>query len=206
MRAVPGWAVVSAILAPIFLLGGLVLSPARQSASYSSTRDTISALAGLGATDRWIMVVAFTGMGICFTLTGIGLRPAYPAGRFALIFGGIVSMTAVFFPQPIQGASLVHGLMAGAGFIALAVWPAFAFRTEPTAPWSLRPTASILATTIMIGLMFWFATELFNRGDQIGITERFLAAAEAIWPLVVVLNARALKPALAQQLVSDEPS
>jgi hypothetical membrane protein len=201
---VPWWAVISAILAPFFLLGGLLLSTARQSASYSSTADTISALGGAGATDRWIMVVGFTGMGICFMLTGIGLRPAHPAGRVLLFFGGAVSLASAFFPQPAHGNSQIHGLVAGAGFVALAAWPAFAFRLEPTAPWSLRPAASLTATGVMIGLLFWFATELFNRGDQIGLTERFLAGAEALWPVVVVVNARQLSPAFAQ-VVSDKP-
>ncbi|GIF62476.1 hypothetical protein Ais01nite_05110 [Asanoa ishikariensis] len=200
----PGWALVSAILAPIFLLAGLVLGTARQSASYSSTRDTISALGGLGATDRWIMVIGFTGMGICFILTGIGLRPAMMAGRVVMVFGGSVSLISAFFPQPVQGTSAMHGLVAGAAFVALAVWPAFAFRTDDLAPWSLRPTASLVATGIMIGLMFWFATELFNRGDQIGLTERFLAAAECLWPVVVVFNARQLAPVVSHA-VTDEP-
>jgi len=194
VRPVPGWAVITAILAPVFLLGGLVLATARQSASYSSTRDTISALGGLAATDRWIMVVGFTGMGICFILTAIGLRPAMLAGRVVMVFGGVVTLTSAFFPQPVQGTSEMHGLVAGAGFVALAVWPAFAFRTEPLAPWSLRPTASLLAVGAMIVLLFWFAYELFNRGDQIGLTERFLAAAESLWPVVVVFNARQLNP------------
>lgn len=201
----PGWAVITAILAPFFLLGGLVLATARQSASYNSVRDTISSLGGLGASDRWIMVLGFTGMGLCFIATGIGLRPALLPGRFAMVFGGFVSLLSAFFPQPVTGASAVHGLVAGAGFVALAVWPAFAFLLEPEAPWSLRPTASLTATGVMIGLMFWFATELFNGGDQIGLTERFLAAAESLWPVVVVLNARQLNPRLAQAPVPEEP-
>ncbi|HEV7708642.1 MAG TPA: DUF998 domain-containing protein [Asanoa sp.] len=201
----PGWAVITAILAPVFLLGGLVLATARQSASYSSTRDTISSLSGFAATNRWIMVFGFIGLGFSFIATGVGLRPAELPGRVAMVFGGTVTVLSAFFPQPANGTSAVHGLVAGAGFVALAVWPAFAFRLEPDAPWSLRPTASLLATGFMIGLMFWFATELFNRGDQIGLTERFLAAAESIWPLVVVLNARQIIPPVAEVAVPEEP-
>lgn len=203
VRPVPGWAVITAILAPIFLVGGLTLATARQSASYNSVRDTISSLGGLGATDRWIMMIGFTGMGICFVLTGIGLHPSMLAGRVVMVFGGAVSLISAFFPQPAQGTSAMHGLVAGAAFVALAVWPAFAFRTEAGAPWSLRPVASLVATALMIGLLFWFATELFNRGDQIGLTERFLAGAETLWPVVVVLNARQLSPVFVE--VASEP-
>jgi hypothetical membrane protein len=201
---VPWWAVISAILATIFLLGGLVLATSRQSASYSSVRDTISYLGGVGATDRWIMVIGLLGMGFCYILVGIGLRPAYLMGRITMVFGGALSLASAFFPQPAVGNSAIHGLLAGAGFVALAIWPAFAFRMEPGTPWSLRPTASLAATGVMIALLFWFATELFNRGDQIGLTERFLAAAESLWPVVVVLNARQLSPAFAE-IAPDKP-
>ncbi|MEV4621474.1 DUF998 domain-containing protein [Asanoa sp. NPDC049573] len=201
----PGWAVITAILAPVFLLGGLVLATARQSASYSSTRDTISSLSGFGATNRWIMVLGFIGLGLSFVGTGIGLRPAETPGRVAMVFGGSVTVLSALFPQPANGTSAMHGLVAGAGFVALAVWPAFAFRLDAGAPWSLRPTASLLATGFMIGLLFWFAAELFNRGDRIGLTERFLACAESIWPLVVVLNARQPAPPVADVVVPEEP-
>ncbi|HTF12809.1 MAG TPA: DUF998 domain-containing protein [Asanoa sp.] len=205
MRPVPGWAVITAILAPVFLLGGLVLATARQSASYSSSRDTISSLSGFGASNRWIMVAGFIGLGTCFVVTGIGLRPAMTPGRFAMVFGGVVTVLSAFFPQPANGTSALHGLVAGAGFVALAVWPAFGFRLEPDAPWSLRPAASLAATGFMIVLLFWFAAELFNRGDQIGLTERFLAAAESIWPLVVVLNARQLSSPIGEAAVPEKP-
>ncbi|MEV0717918.1 DUF998 domain-containing protein [Asanoa sp. NPDC050611] len=118
--------------------------------------------------------------------------------------GGTLSLASAFFPQPAVGNSAIHGLLAGAGFVALAIWPAFAFRTEPETPWSLRPTASLAATGVMVVLLFWFATELFNRGDQIGLTERFLAAAESLWPVIVVINARQLRPAFAE-IATDKP-
>jgi len=202
MRPVPGWAVISAILAPIFLLGGLVLARARQPASYNSTRDTISAMAGLGAPDRWIMGLGLAGLGLCYIATGLGLRPAAVPGRVVMVFGGVVSLLASFFPQPHQGTSEMHGIVAGAGFIALAVWPVFAFRPERTAPWPLRLTASLVATLVMIGLLFWFAAELFSGGGRVGLTERFLAGAEAVWPVVVVFGARQVGPAL-QGAVSE---
>jgi hypothetical membrane protein len=196
--------VITAILAPTFLLAGLVLASARQPAIYDSVRDTISSMAGLGATDRWIMVVGLAGLGLCYIATGIGLRSATMAGRVVMIFGGAVSAAAAAFPQPEQGTSELHGLVAGAGFVALAIWPAFAFRLAPSAPWSLRPTASLIATGVMIGLLFWFAAELFSGGPRVGLTERFLAGAESLWPVVVVLNAHQLK-SVVSEAVPDEP-
>ncbi|MEV0720704.1 DUF998 domain-containing protein, partial [Asanoa sp. NPDC050611] len=116
MRPVPWWAVIPAILATIFLLGGLVLSTSRQNASYNSVRDTISYLGGVGATDRWIMVIGLFGMGLCYILVGIGLRPAYLMGRITMVVGGTLSLASAFFPQPAVGNSAIHGLLAGAGF------------------------------------------------------------------------------------------
>jgi len=197
MRAVPGWAVVTAILAPLFLLGGLVWAPTRQSVGYSSTRDTISSLAGLGAADRWIMVAGLAGLGLSYIATGIGLRPAALPGRIVMIFGGVACLLSAVFPQPRAGTSEMHGIVAGVGFIALAVWPAFAFHTHRLAPWSLRPLAALTATAVLLGLLFWFTVELFTRGDQIGLTERFLAGAESLWPVVVAVTARQLHPELA---------
>src|SRR5258706_7467233 len=63
MSRVPGWGVLSAGLAPVFLIGGFTVAAAVQPPGFSSVRDTISALAGLGAAHRWLMTAAFVGTG-----------------------------------------------------------------------------------------------------------------------------------------------
>ena len=38
---------------------------------------------------------------------------------------------------------------------------------------------------MLFGLLAWFATEQFGGGRQVGLAERVLAGAEAVWPLAV---------------------
>jgi hypothetical protein len=56
---------------------------------------------------------------------------------------------------------------------------------------------------LLSGLLAWFGAELIMRGAQIGLAERVLAAAQAAWPLAVVLTclrglSGALPPAAGQ--------
>ena len=78
MRPIPWWALASAGAAPVLLVGGWTLADALQPPGYDPVRDTISALAALGATDRWVMTSALAGLGACHVVTALGLRPARP--------------------------------------------------------------------------------------------------------------------------------
>ena len=73
MIRVPWWGVVSASLAPVFLIGGWTLAASLQPAGYSAVRDTIRALAGLGARDRWVMTAGLVGLGVCHVVTSLAL-------------------------------------------------------------------------------------------------------------------------------------
>jgi len=189
MRPVPWWAVLSAALAPVFLIGGWTVAARLQPAGYSPVRDTISALAGLGATDRWVMTLGLAGLGICHLVTALGLRPAAGTGRLLLAAGGVATVLVAAFPVPRTGTSDVHGAVAGIGFVTLALWPALAWRRDRSAPWVLRPTVSIVAAAVLVGLLGWFVVELYRDGPWIGVTERLVAGAQALWPLVVALIA-----------------
>ena len=68
------WALASALLAPFAVIGGWTLAATRQPRGYSSVRDTISALAGHAATDRWIMTTGLVLLGLCHLVTAAGLR------------------------------------------------------------------------------------------------------------------------------------
>jgi hypothetical protein len=43
---------------------------------------------------------------------------------------------------------------------------------------------------VLLGLLGWFLVELIYGGGQIGLAERILGAAQALWPLLVVLSCR----------------
>jgi len=53
-------------------------------------------------------------------------------------------------------------------------------------PSGLRPAVSAIAAGALLGLLLWFAVELMTRGGQIGLAERVLTEAQALWPLAVV--------------------
>jgi hypothetical membrane protein len=188
MRRIPWWALASAICAPVLLVGGWTLAASRQPPSYNAVRDTISALAGLGATDRWIMTVASAGLGICHFVTALGLRPAAMLGRCVFGVGGLATLLVTAFPLPRDGPSRVHGIVALVAFVALAIWPALAAR--PGVPWALRRRTGIGVTVVLLGILTWFGLSLLNR-HLIGLSERCAGAAESVWPLVVVVTVRA---------------
>lgn len=191
MRAVPWWAVGSAAAAPVLLIGGWTAAAARQRAEFDSVRDTISALAAYGATDRWIMTTALAGLGVCHVVTALGLRPAALPGRLMLAAGGVATIAVAGFPQPDGGSSPAHVGAATVGFVALAVWPALAWRRAVgSPPFALSPPVASFAAVILLGLICWFANQLVGAGDYVGLSERMAAGAQALWPLAVVISAR----------------
>ncbi|MGH3996894.1 MAG: DUF998 domain-containing protein, partial [Pseudonocardiaceae bacterium] len=108
MRSIPRWAVLSATCAPVLLIGGWQLAAARQTGGFDPVSQTISALAALGATDRWIMTTALAGVGVCHVITAVGLRPAAVPGRLLFATGGAATALLAAFPQPVTGDSTAH--------------------------------------------------------------------------------------------------
>jgi hypothetical membrane protein len=187
VRPIPWWAVTSAGTAPVLLIGGFTLAAARQPPGYDPIRDTISALAAHGATDRWVMTAALFGLGACHVITAAGLRPVRRRGRAVLAVGGGATMLVATFAQPARGNSVAHTVAAALAFVALGAWPAFAARRGSAAP-LLRWAAAASATVVLLGLVVWFAAEI--HGGQRGLAERAAAGAQALWPLAVVLTTR----------------
>jgi hypothetical protein len=44
------------------------------------------------------------------------------------------------------------------------------------------------AVAVLLGLVAWFAVELVTGAAQTGLAERVAGAAQALWPLTVVLS------------------
>ncbi len=193
-KPVPWWAVLSAAGAPVLLIGGWQLAAARQPGGFDPVGQTISALAGRAATDPWIMTTALLGVGLCHTITAAGLAPAATPGRLLLGTGGAATVVLAGAPLPVTGASPVHVAAATVAFTTLSVWPALAWRRGDIRH---RGTpgrrASRLAAAGLLGLFGWFGLECFSLGPRIGLSERILAGAQALWPLAVVLLARRSK-------------
>jgi hypothetical membrane protein len=191
VRGVPWWGLVSSAVAPVLLVGGWTVAAGLQPGSFNAVADTISSLAAEGAADRWVMTLALAGVGACHVVTGLALRPAASAGRLLLMAGGVATVLVAAFPERAGGGgSLPHTLWAAVGFVALAVWPLAARKRGPLVPAGLRPGVSAGAAAVLLGLLVWFGAELIGGGRQVGLAERVLAGAQAVWPLAVVLACR----------------
>jgi hypothetical membrane protein len=191
VRGVPWWGVVASAVAPVLLVGGWTVAAGLQPRSFNPVADTISSLAAQGAADRWVMTLALAGVGACYVMTGLALRPAASAGRLILMTGGVATVLVAANPEPAGGGgSLPHTFWAAIGFIALAAWPFGARTPGPLVPAGLRPAVSASAAGVLLGLLVWFGAELIGGGRQVGLAERVLAGAQAVWPLAVVLTCR----------------
>jgi hypothetical membrane protein len=197
MRGVPWWGVISAAAAPVLLIGGWTVAAGLQP-RFDPVSDTVSALAATGAADRWVMTLVFLLVGACYIVTGLALRPAKVPGRLILIVGAAAGMMVAANPEHAGGfGSVPHFVWASAGFAGLTLWPAGAWRRGPSVPWGLRPNVAAAAVALQFALLAWFGTELILGGHQVALAERVVGAAQAAWPLAVVLSARAAAPAQA---------
>jgi hypothetical membrane protein len=168
------WVPFSVGLAPVALVGGWMIAAARQRDGFDQVRDTISALAAHGADDRWVMTSALAVLGGAHVATAAGLEEAATGGRVVLAVGGVSAVLVAAFPQPSAG----HFPAAMVSFVALALWPAFSgLPTVAGGRW---------ATFGLFGLLGWLTLELGD-GRLLGLSERVVAGAQALWPLVVVL-------------------
>jgi hypothetical membrane protein len=171
------WALASSAAAPVALVGGWTVGAARQPAAYDPVRDTISALTAHGAHDPWVMTTGLAVLGGCHVATALALVEARPLGRAILGVGGVSAALVAVFAQP----SAAHFPAATVSFVALAVWPVA----------SALPgrRSALLATGGLVGLLGWLGSEL-GGGDLLGLSERVVAGAQALWPLAVVLTVR----------------
>jgi hypothetical membrane protein len=169
------WGWISAIAAPLLLIGGWTLAQTRQPESYAATRDTISALAARGATDRWIMTAALAGLGASYLVTAAGFWTLDRPARALLAVGGAATIVVSASPQP----SAAHVPAAALGFVALAIWPFALGRGFPPGRW---------VTAVLLALLTWFAVAL-TTGKLVGASERALAGAEALSPIGILAAA-----------------
>jgi hypothetical membrane protein len=144
-----------------------VLGAVAQPASYRSVHDTISALAARGATDRWIMTLAFLVLGACHVVTGGALR------RPVLVLGGVATALLALAPQPAHGSSSAHEIIAGIALIALALWPVRDGRVGR------------IAALVLVALLVVFAVSLQTAAGT-GGWERALTVSQALWPAIAV--------------------
>jgi hypothetical membrane protein len=175
------------MLAPIILIGGWTAAADLQPVPFDAVQRSISALGAVGMPYRWVIAAALLSVGVCHATTGIALRSAADPGRALLIIGGISSVLIAVNPQPRHGGSLAHEAFSLVGVVVMTLWPIAAIRSEPGAPFGLRPAAAIAITVTTLTVEAWFVVELFH-GPQLGLAERTVTADQSIWPLLVVMS------------------
>jgi hypothetical protein len=191
VRDVPWWGVVSSAAPPVVLVAGWTIGASLQSRPYDPVADSVSILAGIGATDRWVMTLAFALAGAGEIVTGLALRPAHVAGRLILMAGGSAGILVAVSPvRTGGGAPGSHIAWAAVGLAALAMWPLAASRRGPAAPWTLRLGVSVWVDVFLLVLLAWFGLELVTSAGQAGLAERVLGEAQSAWPFVVVMSCR----------------
>lgn len=187
MVRVPWWGVASSVLAPVLLVGGWTVAAHLQPVPFDAVSRSISTLAADGMPYRWVITSALLGVGICNFVTGLALRPAAEAGRILLILGGVCSMLIAAYPQHRHSGSPEHEAFSCLGVVLMTIWPVAAARRDPDAPFGLQLRVARLAVLVNLGLLIWFAVELFN-GPLLGLAERAVTVDQSSWPLAVVLS------------------
>ena len=182
-------AAVSAALAPVAMIGAWLVAEALQPRSYSPVGSSISGLAGLAATDRWIVTYALLLVGLCYLTIAAGLPGLRVPARVVLAIAGLSSVGIAASPEPVGGTSPQHLAWTSLGAAAIAVWPAFTASRAPSAPLILRPRAVAAVTAVFALLLAWLIVET-QHGTDLGLAERLVTGVQVTWPFVV---ARALR-------------
>lgn len=187
-RGVAPWAIVSAVAAPVAMIGGWLLAESLQP-SFDPVTETISALAVATRTAPQVLGVALVTTGVAHVVTALGLRPLRPAARVVLALGGVATAAVGLLPVDLHPQP--HGIAAGIGFGALALWPALtARRAENGGEGIERPLPAVGATVGLTTLVVVFAVILSSSTGPIGLTERLACGAQSLWPLVTLLALR----------------
>jgi hypothetical membrane protein len=208
VRDVPWWGVVTSVAGPVLLIGGWTVAADLQP-RFDPVADTVSDLAAIGATDRWVMTWTFLVVGLCYVLTAVALRPARIPGRLILAAGAVAGMMVAANPEHPGGfGSVSHFVWASIGLAGLTFWPAGSWRRGPSVPWALKPAASVAAMAVLFALLAWFGTELVTGAGQVGLAERVMGAAQTAWPLTLVLSCRVALPrgSYGGEAVPDQPT
>lgn len=209
MQGVSWWGVLSAAAAPVLMVGGWTAAADLQP-RFDPVAETVSSLAAPGATDRWVMTLTFVVVGLCYVVTALALRPARATGRLILIVGAVAGMLVAANPEHAGDPyPWPHIICASIGLAGVATWPAGAWRRGSAVPWGLRPAVAATAVAVLLALVAWFAVELVTGAGQVGLAERLMGVAQAVWPLAVVLSCARLVRAprgLTTALVRSAPA
>ncbi len=192
LRVPPGWAMVSAGLAPVVLTSVWLLADSVQSPRYSPMRQTVSVLAGYAGTDRWLMTTGLVLVGVCYFVTAAGLHHIPTPARVVLLITGASALGVAACPQPTHGSTVQHMVFTGVGELALAALPAIVSLHRLDHRLISARAAGLVAALFGV-LFFWLVIEL-QGGDQLGLAERLTSSVQTCFPFVMALALRHSDP------------
>jgi hypothetical membrane protein len=195
------WATVSTALAPLLMVGAWLVAETLQPPSYSPLHSSISGLAALGATDRWIVTGALFLVGACYLVSASCLPGLRASARIVLLIAGISSVGIADSPQPVQGTNPQHLFWTSLGAVAISVWPAFTASRASSRPLILRPRVAAAVTAVFLILLAWLTAET-QHGTVLGLAERLVTGIQVTWPFIVIL---ALRNARSRELTARVP-
>jgi Protein of unknown function (DUF998) len=173
----------------VVMIGAWLVAEALQPASYSPLSSSISGLAGLAATDRWIMTSALFLVGVLYLVTAVGLPGLRGPARIVLVVAGLSSIGIAGSPEPVGGTSPQHLAWTSLGAVAISVWPAFTASRARSQPLILRARGAAVVTAVFLILLAWLIDET-QHGTVLGLTERLVTGVQVAWPFVVTLALR----------------
>jgi hypothetical protein len=110
-------------------------------------------------------------------------------GRVALFASGLCTYGLTIFPTPLVGHSDMHRLFAITSFVLSAGWPLLAMRRDKSAPFIIRPIASLVGTAAQATLALWFLMVWADTTTtNIGVWERVVTTSQSLYVSVVVLT------------------
>jgi hypothetical membrane protein len=183
------WATIAAGLAPILLTGTYLIAGILQPASYSPLRMTISAMAGQGATDRWVMTGGIFLVSGCYLLTAAGMTGVRAPARAMLAVAALAGVGIAVSPEPASGPTPRHLAWTVLGAVTIALWPAFTARRDAPRPLILSGYASAAVTVVFVALMGWLLAETRD-GSVLGLAERLTTSIQTCWPFITAVALR----------------
>lgn len=184
-RSAPVVVALTAVAPVVLVLGGIAAQLAQPPGTYDPVRQTVSTLAGLGATHRWIMAATLASVGAIFVLVAAGLRGVPRSARVVLGAGGVVVVVAALAAQPVHGSSPLHMVATATGAVLFVLWPLPLVADHTLAPRLRRD--SLVAVAVMTVALGWLCAQAWSDGTWLGVAERVLILTETVWPIRVAV-------------------
>lgn len=184
-------ALFAAVIGPIQSIAGWAIAGAMWP-GYDPIRKTISDLAADDSPVKAIQSSFFILGGTLTLIAAVFARTLALPGRIALFGAAVATFALTIFATPSQDShSDAHRISAIISFVLMSAWPLLSMRFGKSAPWVIRPVAAVVSTLVLTAISIWFlATWTDPAGTIVGLSERVIVTAQAVWLSAVILISR----------------